>query len=45
MEDRMISVEARIRAQFSALDTLVSSLNNTSSFLTQQLASLNNSNK
>jgi flagellar hook-associated protein 2 len=45
MEDRMISVEARIRAQFTALDTLVSSLNNTSSFLTQQLASLNNSNK
>jgi flagellar hook-associated protein 2 len=45
MEDRLISVEARIRAQFSALDTLVSSLNNTSSFLTQQLASLNNSNK
>lgn len=45
MEDRMISVEARIRAQFSALDTLVSSLNNTSSFLTQQLASLNNSRK
>lgn len=43
MEDRMISVEARIRAQFTALDTLVSSLNNTSSFLTQQLASLNNS--
>ena len=42
MEDRMISVEARIRAQFTALDTLVSSLNNTSSFLTQQLASLNN---
>lgn len=41
-EDRLISVEARIRAQFSALDTLVSSLNNTSSFLTQQLASLNN---
>lgn len=40
-EDRLISVEARIRAQFSALDTLVSSLNNTSSFLTQQLASLN----
>ncbi|MCL5974798.1 MAG: flagellar filament capping protein FliD [Gammaproteobacteria bacterium] len=45
MEDRLISVEARIRAQFSALDTLVSSLNNTSSFLTQQLASLNNSRK
>ena len=44
MEDRMISVEARIRAQFTALDTLVSSLNNTSSFLTQQLASLNNRN-
>ena len=45
MEDRLISVEARIRAQFSALETLVSSLNNTSSFLTQQLASLNNSRK
>lgn len=44
LEDRMISVEERIRAQFTALDTLVSSLNNTSNFLTQQLASLNNSN-
>jgi len=37
---RLIAVERRIRAQFTALDTLVSRLNNTSNFLTQQLANL-----
>ena len=38
---RLLDVEARYRAQFTALDTLLSNLNQTSSFLTQQLAALN----
>ena len=38
---RLLDIEARYRAQFGALDTLLSNLNQTSSFLTQQLASLN----
>ena len=37
---RMTGIEARYRAQFTALDTLISSMNKTSSFLTQQLANL-----
>ena len=41
---RMIAVERRIRAQFTALDTLISRLSNTSNFLTQQLANLPGSN-
>jgi len=40
LADRLTSVEARLRAQFGALDVLISQLQNTSSFLTQQLASL-----
>ena len=40
IEIRIESVEARLRAQFSALDTLLSQLNSTSTFLTQQLANL-----
>jgi len=40
LESRMVSVERRIRAQFSALDTLVSKLNSTGNFLTKQLAAL-----
>lgn len=44
LELRMVSVEERLRAQFSALDSLVGQLNNTSSFLTQQLANLPGSN-
>jgi flagellar hook-associated protein 2 len=39
---RLTAIEARYRAQFSALDTLISKLNSTSSYLTQQLASLSN---
>jgi flagellar hook-associated protein 2 len=39
-EVRLETIEARIRAQFTALDTLVSQLNNTGSFLTQQLANI-----
>jgi len=37
------AIEARYRAQFTALDTLVSRLNSTSDYLTQQLASLTSS--
>ena len=37
---RLAAIEERYRAQFTALDTLMSSLRNTSSFLTQQLALL-----
>ncbi|GMQ88177.1 MAG: hypothetical protein BMS9Abin08_1404 [Gammaproteobacteria bacterium] len=37
---RMVSYEARLRKQFTALDLLVSNLNATSSFLTSQLAAL-----
>jgi len=40
LADRLISVEARLRAQFGALDILIAQLQNTSSFLTQQLAAL-----
>jgi flagellar hook-associated protein 2 len=36
----MDTIEARYRAQFTALDTMLSSLNQTSQFLTQQLATL-----
>lgn len=42
---RLTDIEARYRKQFSALDTLISKLNTTSSYLTQQLASLSNFNK
>jgi flagellar hook-associated protein 2 len=37
---RLIQVEANYRAQFTALDAMIASLNQTSSFLTQQLANL-----
>ncbi len=37
---RLEGVERRIRAQFSALDTLISSMTQTSNFLQQQLANL-----
>lgn len=40
IERRLTQVEARYRAQFSALDTLVSQFQNTSQFLTAQLAQL-----
>ncbi len=39
-ELRLISIERRLTRQFAALDTLLSSLNNTSRFLTSSLASL-----
>ena len=37
---RLTKIEARYRAQFTALDGLVASMNKTSEFLTQQLANL-----
>lgn len=40
LEARMVQIEKRYRAQFAALDAMISSMNNTSSFLTQQLANL-----
>lgn len=43
LQTRVALIEKRYRAQFSALDTLVSSLNTTSSALTQQLAALTKS--
>jgi flagellar hook-associated protein 2 len=40
LERRMVAIEARLRAQFVALDTMISSMNQTSAYLTQQLANL-----
>jgi flagellar hook-associated protein 2 len=40
LEARMLKVEARYRAQFTALDSLLSKLQGESSFLTQQLSSI-----
>lgn len=37
---RLVGIEARYRAQFTAMDGLASSLNRTSQYLTQQLSSL-----
>lgn len=37
---RLSDIESRYRAQFTALDTLISSMNQTSAFLQQQLATL-----
>ena len=37
---RMTQVEARYRKQFTALDSLLSQMQSTSAYLTQQLASL-----
>lgn len=45
MQRRLDTIEARYRAQFTALDKLISSMTQTSTFLTQQLASLPNSSK
>lgn len=45
LTNRLFDVEARYRAQFTALDKVISSLNNTSTFLTQQLAALSGTTK
>jgi len=42
MERRLVAVEQRYRAQFIALDKMMSSMNQTSTYLTQQLAQLSN---
>jgi flagellar hook-associated protein 2 len=38
---RMAAIEARYRNQFTKLDTLMSSMSSTSSYLTQQIAAIN----
>ena len=45
INSRLASIEKRYRAQFTALDTLISSMQQTSSYLTQQLTSLQSLNK
>jgi flagellar hook-associated protein 2 len=40
LNDRLVSIKARYVQQFTALDSLISSMQTTSSFLTQQLAQL-----
>ncbi len=40
LEARLVQIEKRYRTQFSALDSMLSSMNATSAFLSQQLASL-----
>ncbi|MCK9388833.1 MAG: flagellar filament capping protein FliD [Sulfuritalea sp.] len=40
---RLVQIEARYRKQFSALDSLVASMQQTSQYLTQQLAALSSS--
>lgn len=44
MESRLITIEKRYRTQFTALDSMLSSMNNTSTYLSQQLAQLSNNN-
>jgi len=45
MQTRIDQYEARVRAQYTALDSTMSTLNNLSSYLTQQLTAMSNSNK
>lgn len=45
LTQRLVIVEARLNAQFGALDSLVSSLQGTGSMLTQQLSGLENFNR
>ena len=40
LDARIVGIEARYQAQFSALDSLLGQLNSTGDFLTQQLANL-----
>lgn len=40
LQQRLVGIEARYRAQFTALDQMLASMNTTSTFLTQQLAKL-----
>lgn len=43
IESRLVGIEKRLRAQYSKLDALLSSMQTTSSALTQQITALNNS--
>ncbi len=43
LNNSLAALEARLRAQFTAMDTLVAQLNSTSNFLTQQIGTLNGS--
>lgn len=45
LETRLINIENRYRAQFTALDVMLSNMNQTSTYLTQQLANISNLNK
>ena len=45
LDGRMAALTSRYQAQFTALDTLMSKLNSTSSYLQQQFDALTNSNK
>lgn len=45
LNQKLISVEKRYRAQFTALDLLISKMTTTSNYLTQQLNALSNLNK
>ncbi len=45
IDSRVALVEARLRSQYSALDSTMTKLNGLSSYVTAQLASLNNNNK
>ena len=45
LEDRITLVEKRLRAQYTALDKQMASLNSLSNYVTQQIAALTNSNK
>ncbi|RZS78709.1 flagellar filament capping protein FliD [Pigmentiphaga kullae] len=45
MSNRLEEIEARYRRQFTALDSMLTQLNNTGSFLTQQIEALKNLNK
>ncbi|HUW26452.1 MAG TPA: flagellar filament capping protein FliD [Gallionella sp.] len=42
LENRLVGIEQRYRAQFTALDVMLSSMNTTSTYLTQQLDMLAN---
>jgi len=44
MNARLVNIEKRYRAQFTSLDMMLSSMNLTSSYLTQQLANISNLN-
>jgi len=39
-KDKLVDIEKRYRAQYTALDTMIASMNTTTSFLTQQFAAM-----